>query len=122
MAAHNVGFITSLGQPRNLHLQLQIIRTGSLVCFCGVTQSFNREEFAFYSERPFSIGERVRFLALLPDPLARSDSSKGLCLDGEAEIVRIDAYESASKLGVFCRIHGYRIAKSEQITAARFLS
>jgi hypothetical protein len=94
----------------NLHIPAFLFPIGCAAPIRTETENISSDAFFCYCDYPFSPGDQIRFLLLLPDahnPLSKANASIYLC--GAAEVIRISVATDPSSCGVALRIHSYRV-------------
>jgi hypothetical protein len=97
----------------NLHITVFLFPIGASVVIRTQTENIASDAFFCYCDYPFSPGERIKFLLLLPD--VRTDSKTGIYLRGNAEIVRVSVGAIPSNFGVACRIDSYSVLPNSDL-------
>jgi hypothetical protein len=74
-----------------------------------VTENIAIDGFFCYCRYPFSPGDRLKFLLLLPATDDHSRTGTGMYLCGHVEVVRVTVDGSQRGSGIGCRITGYSV-------------
>jgi hypothetical protein len=82
------------------------------------TENVGIDGFFCYTEHLFSPGDCVKFLLFLPSAAAtESQSSIGVCVHGEAEIIRVTVGPTNAGYGVGYRFNTYRVRSESDAVA-----
>jgi hypothetical protein len=73
------------------------------------TENVGIDGFFCYSEYLFSPGENLKFLLFLPAVAKDPQLPMGMCVHGEAQVVRVAIGPSHRTYGIGCHLISYRI-------------
>jgi hypothetical protein len=73
------------------------------------TENVGTNGFFCYSEYLFSPGENLKFLLFLPAVAKDPQLPMGMCVHGEAQVVRVAIGPSHRTYGIGCHLISYRI-------------
>ena len=101
-------------QPRtNLRVPLYLLPEGAEVPIQTETEDLSLEGFYCYTERPFSPGESLKFLMLLPPATKSSLAIGGICLQGCVQVIRLTV-TGDMRYGLGCRLVSYRVLSNSE--------
>ncbi len=73
------------------------------------TRDVSIDGFFCVLEEPFPIGQKLRCLLLLTQPLIAGDDKRAMCLECQVEVLRISADQSHFSFGLGCAILDFRV-------------
>jgi hypothetical protein len=96
--------------PRtNLHVPVFLFPAGATTPVRTSTENVSSDAFFCCCEYPFSPGEHVKFLLLLPDAQKSPKADWGMYIGGGAEVIRVSVTPVPGSWGVAFRIRSYRV-------------
>jgi hypothetical protein len=88
-----------------------------------MTENVAIDGFFCYSNDPLSVGDRFRFLLVLPAAAQHSKSNTGMYICGEVQIVRITLDPTQARYGIACHMTTYStLPESDSITVEEALT
>lgn len=92
----------------NIKLPLLLFPLNTTVPLVAETRDISTNGFFCTLEEPLGIGQRLRCLLLFPELKVNHEATCGMCIEAEAEVVRIVADQSQHLFGLGCRILSFR--------------
>jgi hypothetical protein len=99
----------------NLRVPLFLVPMGSAVPIRTETENVGTDGFFCYSGHLFSPGDRLRFLMFLPAAAREPQSPTGMCVHGEAQIIRVTLGPLDASYGIGCRLSRYGVLPKSEL-------
>jgi PilZ domain-containing protein len=93
----------------NIRLKMLVFVPDSKIVLSAETRDVSIDGFFCVVDEPFTIGQKLRCLLLLTQPSSSGDDERAMCLECQAEVLRISADQSHSSFGLGCAIHEFRV-------------
>ncbi len=96
---------------KRFNVQLPMLVFGAEAAAPVTAESRNMSVDSFFCtmEEPFTIGQRLRCLILFGDPPIFGGDGCGMCIEAEAEVMRVVADHSATSFGIACCTLSFRV-------------
>ena len=99
-----------------LRLPVLLLRTESDTPICSETSNISNDGFYCTSPQPFSPGDRLDCLIVLPAEPSDSPESGQFCIEGRVDVVRL-VVDNNKGFGIGCRFGRYHVIPSRDIPA-----
>ena len=78
------------------------------------TENVSKDGFFAYTEHPFALGDRLKFVLVLPTVSGDAETTPGMFVYGEVEVVRMNLGSPGGLYGIGCHLSTYRVLPASE--------